>query len=229
MTQIIINDIAFQPDLEQLLQRLHVRKGSSSASELSHFVEQAQSLARPKVLYQACPIEKVSANEISINGVTLTSRVLRVNLDPVDVAYPFIATCGTELDSWSSTMTDFLTRFWAEAIKEQALICALQAFDLHFFTNVLPGHSAMMNPGSLEDWPLTQQKPLFAILGDPFASIGVQLSDSYLMIPNKTVSGIRFASEATFESCQLCPRENCPNRRASYDENLFANRYQMAS
>lgn len=39
------------------------------------------------------------------------------------------------------------------------------------------------------DWPLTQQQPLFTLLGDPEASIGVQLTDSLLMIPNKSLSG----------------------------------------
>jgi len=38
-----------------------------------------------------------------------------------------------------------------------------------------------MNPGSLEDWPLTEQRVLFALLGDPQAAIGVRLTDSLLM------------------------------------------------
>ncbi len=229
MQPFILDNIPYLPDLDQLRQKLHIRNGSSSAAEFERFATEAQSIARPKVLYQSAQVEKKSSTETAINGITLTSRVLRVNLDLVEVAYPFIVTCGAELENWSATISDFLYRFWADAIKEQALTCAFEAFDQHFFQNALPGHSAMMNPGSLEDWPLTQQKPLFTILGDPLASIGVQLSESCLMIPNKTVSGIRFPTEASFESCQLCPRENCPGRRAPYDENLFAARYQMTA
>ena len=226
MQTVILNHIPYTPDLAQLQQHLHIRSESQGERELSKFVQEAQSIARPKALYKSVQVEKKSLNEVSLNGVTLTSRVLRVNLDPVEVAFPFLVTCGLELEAWSQSIKDFLYRFWADAIKEQALSSAFQAFEQQIIQNNLPGHSSMMNPGSLEDWPLQQQKPLFAILGEEVAGTGVQLSESCLMIPNKTVSGIRFAAEADFESCQLCQRENCPNRRAPYDEHLYALRYQ---
>jgi hypothetical protein len=77
-----------------------------------------------------------------------------------------------------------------------------------------------MSPGSLDDWPLEEQRPLFTILGDVTSSIGVTLNESLLMIPKKSLSGIFFPTEITFHSCQLCPRESCIGRRASYDEKL---------
>jgi hypothetical protein len=45
------------------------------------------------------------------------------------------------------------------------------------------------------------------------------------MVPTKSVSGIIFPTEADFQSCQLCERENCPNRRAPYDEMLYEQKY----
>jgi hypothetical protein len=77
-----------------------------------------------------------------------------------------------------------------------------------------------MNPGSLENWPISEQKPLFSLFGDVEKLIGVRLSDSFLMFPIKSVSGIYFPTESSFASCQLCPREKCPNRRAKYDPEL---------
>jgi len=38
-----------------------------------------------------------------------------------------------------------------------------------------------------------------------------------LMTPNKTVSGIVFPSEKAIRTCQVCKRENCPNRQAEFD------------
>jgi hypothetical protein len=32
----------------------------------------------------------------------------------------------------------------------------------------------------------------------------------------------------SFESCQLCPREHCRSRKAPFDAQLFAERYQGA-
>ena len=73
-----------------------------------------------------------------------------------------------------------------------------------------------LNPGSLKEWPITGQVPLFELLGGVTEDIGVVLSDSLLMSPVKSVSGIMFQSEEAYENCQLCPRENCPGRRAPY-------------
>ncbi len=46
------------------------------------------------------------------------------------------------------------------------------------------------------------------------------MTDSCLMIPIKSVSGIFFPNADKFESCQLCEREHCQGRRAPYSEEL---------
>jgi hypothetical protein len=45
------------------------------------------------------------------------------------------------------------------------------------------------------------------------------------MIPTKSVSGIIFQTDDTFESCMLCQKDNCPNRRAPYNETLYERKY----
>ena len=82
-----------------------------------------------------------------------------------------------------------------------------------------------MSPGSLESWPISQQVPLFELLGEAVAASGVQLTDSMLMIPTKSVSGIIFQTDDTFESCMLCQKDNCPNQRAPYNESLNEHKY----
>jgi hypothetical protein len=77
-----------------------------------------------------------------------------------------------------------------------------------------------MNPGSgdADVWPIQQQRELFSLLGDVQGELGVSLTESCLMVPNKTVSGLIFPTEIDFESCQVCKRKDCPNRRAPYAE-----------
>jgi len=77
-----------------------------------------------------------------------------------------------------------------------------------------------MAPGSLVDWPIEEQAPLFKLLGDVENSIGVKLTDSLLMLPAKSISGIYFPTEVSFFSCQLCPRQRCESRKAKYDPGL---------
>jgi hypothetical protein len=45
------------------------------------------------------------------------------------------------------------------------------------------------------------------------------------MVPNKSVSGLLYPSEDGFQSCQLCHREGCPNRRAPFDPHLWEERF----
>ena len=118
-----------------------------------------------------------------------------------------------------------LAGFWAETIKEFSLGSATARFLAHVEKTFQVGASSSMNPGSLPDWPLPQQAPLFQLLGDVAGAIGVTLSDSFVMLPTKSVSGILFPTEHDFASCQLCQREECPNRRAPYDPELFERRY----
>ena len=80
-----------------------------------------------------------------------------------------------------------------------------------------------MRPGSGDAslWPIEQQKALFALLGNVEQAIGVRLTDSCLMVPNKTTSGILFPAEVDFRSCEVCHRETCPSRHAPFNQQLW--------
>ncbi len=118
-----------------------------------------------------------------------------------------------------------LAHFYADAISEAVLHAAMTTFVAQLTERFQLASTAVMKPGSLTDWPLREQRTLFALLGDVRSAIGVELTDSLLMVPRKSVSGILFVAEETFASCQLCPREDCPNRRAPYDAGLFERKY----
>jgi hypothetical protein len=132
-----------------------------------------------------------------------------------------------ELASWAGGISDFLVRFWADAIMEDALRCAMQYVSRYQEEHFGLQNPSAMHPGSLEDWPLRQQVELFSLFKDPGSTVGVQLTESCLMIPAKSVSGISFAHEASFASCQLCMRPDCPNRRAVYDPDLYQQKYAV--
>ena len=109
-----------------------------------------------------------------IDGIRFSSRVLRVNLDPIHRVFPHVATCGKELEEWSEGIADPLDRFAADYIKELAVRDALEYLRAHICAVHAVKKLSHMNPGSLPDWPLPQQAPLFKLLGDLEALIGVQ-------------------------------------------------------
>ena len=233
MDTTVLDPIAFRLDFEELRKTLRIRPGSGMEDDLLRLAEEAEALARPKALYKIAYIDSRNEDCVVVDGVTFKSRVLRVNLEEVHRVFPYVATCGPELDEWARSIEDMLQNFWADTIKEMALRQARAALLEHLKATYRLGETSAMSPGSLADWPIQQQRPLFQLLGSLehtdgisfLPAIGVRLTDSFLMIPNKTVSGIRFPTETSFESCQLCPREGCPNRRAAYDPHLWEEKY----
>jgi hypothetical protein len=225
MNDIILENIPFEPEILPVLKNLHIKENSQDAADFESLLKEAKAIANPKAMYKLSSIDEKAEGNVVIDGVRFTSRVLRVNLDNAQGVFPFLGTCGMELEEWADSITDMFIGYWADVIKELALFAALEALELHLKDRFRPGYVSTMSPGSLADWPISEQKPLFEILGNTRERVGVELTDSFLMVPTKSVSGIRFPLDETFDSCQLCPRTACPNRRAPYDETLYEKRY----
>ena len=73
-----------------------------------------------------------------------------------------------------------------------------------------------MNPGSVPSWPLTGQRELFEVIGGVTESTGITLTESCLMLPSKSTSGMYFTSADQFVNCAYCSILSCPNRLAAY-------------
>jgi hypothetical protein len=227
MNHVVMDRIPFDPDVDTFSERLCIKPGDECMVRLREMVGEAKAIARPRVVYRVVRVEAKGVDYVVVDGARLASRVLRVNLDKVYRAFVYVATCGSELDRWARSMEPPVDRYEAETIAGMGLMAAHQALVEHLEQVFHPGRLGEMNPGSLPDWPLHEQRPLFDLLGDPESSIGVRLLDSYLMVPTKTASGLLFPTEAGFTNCQLCPTDDCPGRRAPYDADLYDRKYRL--
>lgn len=221
----ILDNIPFELDTSALLKRLRLPEHGEHAAAAVSFANTARSIARPRAMYKEAYIEEKGDDFAVIDGITFTSRVLRVNLEPAHRVFPYVATCGREIMGWADSIDDPLESFYADEIMISALHSATAALHKAIAGDYSPGKTSSMNPGSLPDWPLEQQVHLMQLLGDPYEAIGVELTPSCLMIPIKSVSGISFPTETGWQNCQLCPRESCPGRRAPYDAELYRKKY----
>jgi len=227
MDAIVIHNVPFELKAENVLLKMHTTADSPFAESIEKLVAGAVAVANPKAVYKPAFIEEKGDNFVVIDGIRFASRVLRVNLAEIDRVFPYVITCGKELEEWSRPITDDFDSYCADIIKEMVLVSARQTIRTQMDRQYGLQNTSYMSPGSLEDWPITEQIPLFRLLGDVKEHIDVELKDSCLMLPIKSVSGIHFPKEGTFESCQLCSREKCPNRRAAYDENLCEQKYRL--
>lgn len=222
MEKVILDDIPFEIEEKSLATLLKTRAGSRTESSFLAMLHEARSLARPKAAFAVCDVKRCGESEVEVGGVLFTSRVLHDNLEGSGPAFPFAATCGTELEAWAVGRTGTLHSFWADSIMLVALGCAMGFLDRHLKARLGGGaRLSTVNPGSLEDWPLSGQAPLFSVLGSCAPAIGVSLTDRMVLRPLKSVSGIQFLSEKGFVNCSLCPRESCQARRAPYEPGLY--------
>ena len=225
-----LTDIPVKLDFDKLLEKLHLDPQSDMAEEFSELFKKAILVASPKAVYEECYIEEKGDKTIVINGQTLTSMVLRENISDAQRVFPYVATCGIELDQIEIESDDFLQQFWLDAIKAEVLDISRNYLKEYIHNQYPHLKTTSMSPGSgdVQVWPIEEQKPLFTILGDVKSAIGVTLTDSLLMYPNKSLSGIRYPSEIDFRTCQLCHKENCPTRQLPLDEELI-NKYSAST
>jgi len=222
MEKVILDDIPFGIEGKSLAALLKARPGSRTEASLLAMLREARILARPKAAFAVCDVKPSGENAVEVGGVQFTSRVLHGNLAGSGLAFPFAATCGTELEAWARERKSTLHSFWADSIMLMALGCAVSFLECHLKARLGEGaRLSTMNPGSLEDWPLSGQAPLFSVLGSCAPAIGVSLNDRMVLRPLKSVSGIQFLSERGFVNCSLCPKERCPARRAPYEPGLY--------
>jgi len=198
----------------------HIDLSAPSVGAGAELLEAALPVARPKAMYKVCYVDERSEGGVGLEGIRFTSEVLSQNLREVERVFPYIVTCGVELDTVAISQNDVLVGYMLDGLKEMALRQAIQYLRSHLAETygLDPQRMSTMNPGSgnREVWPIGQQRQLFQLLEDVESSVGVRLTDSFLMTPNKTVSGILFPTDVPFISCQLCTRSNCPRRRAEY-------------
>ena len=216
----IITITNFLPKFELVAKDLKVKPGSKTAGELRSLISQAVSIARPKAVYKIVSIERQENHCVLLDNVQFQSRVLSKNLDGVHRGFLFVASCGVELDQWKDKFNNIMDSYFADVITGLALRSAAESLFNQITQRFGLKKTASMNPGSLEDWPLQAQSSLFSLLGDPQKHVGVYLTESLMMVPRHSLSGILFETETDYVNCQLCSREGCPNRRAPYNEEL---------
>lgn len=220
---VVLRDFEPEFDLEEISRKLRIKPGRGAEKSLQSLIAVARELARPKAVFMALTPEIIDENRVLLEGVEFNSNLLSLHLDleASGRAFPYVASCGLEMADWARSLKG-LEQFLADELMIVSLRQAVSGLEELLKERFeLSGVSAM-NPGSLpNEWPITAQAPLFELLGEAPAEIGVRLLPSLLMDPGKSVSGIMFQTQEKFHSCQLCPKDACPSRRSPYQGDGF--------
>jgi hypothetical protein len=221
---IILDEIQMQVGFEGLASRLRL-KGEAQV-RVKALLEEVVPLIAARAVYRACYVEHPLDGGVKIGGVHWKSKVLRNCLDQVGRVFAYVVTIGSGLEEMAQACADTLDKYYLDEIGNLAVVKGRDYLKEHLQSRFGIKGLSTLGPGQLADWPLEAQRPLFNLLGDVQHIVGVKLTDSLLMRPAKSLSGIFFPTEKTFFACQLCPREKCPSRKAKYNEKL-AEEYGM--
>ena len=223
MNRWTFKDFSVTLTMEETAKALHVLE--DDLEEFEEVFDAVSPLIEPVLYYGEENILANDGHQVTIGDQTFESRILSVNLKDCIRVFPYVVTSGRKAYEFASGYKDDLYHFWAHGICEIALKLTMQqAFEkikAHLKTRALNA----MNPGSLADFPICNQKPLFDLLGNVEEETGITLTPTFLMVPVKSGSGLLYESEKHYQNCMLCPRTDCPNRRAPYDPNKFENEY----
>ncbi|HPJ22861.1 MAG TPA: vitamin B12 dependent-methionine synthase activation domain-containing protein [Clostridia bacterium] len=215
----LIENIELKYNVEAMKNKLRIDE-PEDVELFDSMIEKAMSIGNAKLAFGEAYITERFDDGVSIDSYRFHCRLMKNNLMEVNRVFPFVATCGRELYEWARGIDDVFIQYWADHIMEVTLRNAIA----HLYDTVRTAYGvskiASMNPGSLDGWPIEQQVELFELLENKNRDLGVELTESFLMVPQKSVSGILFKSKSGYTNCKLCEMVNCPSRRAPFEPGL---------
>lgn len=152
--------------------------------------------------------------DTELGGVIFESSLLRDKFSGLGRVFPYLATEGRELAAWGASHTGDEDAPLVHAIRQMAVKACERKLEKRLADMFGIPILSSVNPGSLKEWPISQQPRLLGIFGLLPEKFGVSIMPNNIMQPDYTVSGIFFQTDKKYYNCQLCPRENCPNRKA---------------
>lgn len=214
--EVVLLDIEVSYEDRAVYERLRIRPGSGPEKRLEALLPTALALARPKAAFKVVRPESAGEGLVSLGGETFKSGLMARHLSGAELAFPFVATCGRELDEWAASLGG-LEQFMAAEIMIVTLHQAVRRLEETLKGRFGLNEVSAMNPGSLpSEWPISEQRPLFDLMGGLPEQIGVRLLPSLLMNPGKSVSGVYFRTDEKLHNCRLCAKEGCPSRRVPF-------------
>ena len=214
MTITLIEDIPCSIPVTTIQERLGIKPDSPDSMHCKKLADQALRAAAPRAVVSMNRISIARGDHVRLSDETFASSTLAKILSGQDRVFPFIATIGSELDSWPDTAPDVLRQLWIDEIKRSCLDCAVHAVERYVSSQLGTGDIAVISPGSLDNWPVTEQKKLFALFGPYTKTINITLNEYSVMMPVHSLSGIFFSCPHAQESCSFCLNMDCTHRKA---------------
>ena len=200
---------------EELAGLCRVKPGSSAFETVEEMLPIINRYGAPKAIIKWASVDKIDGDLTTIEGVTFRSKVVADKLRDTPRVFLSVVTAGSGLEQSGEFEDDtFLNTF------NGALLFRASRYTVNYMKEKFGfDGSSMLNPGSLPDWPIENNFPLFDMIGN-VAEIGVSLNEAGYIKPWNSGSHIHFSGDG-YQNCSLCKKYKCPGRRARFNREEY--------
>lgn len=218
-------------DNEKVLRLLGAQQGrrisAASLRRIDSLAEQLQAMLKPQLSYRNLELSHISRSEIRLaDGTGFKSPKLARALAQAESVICFLATVGPLVDLEVRHLMQqqrYADAYVLDAMGSMSAESVVEQFYQRMSRRQADKNGAVtlrFSPGYC-DWPIQQQRQLFKLF-DQTDTPDVVLSDSCLMSPRKSVSGLFGllppgvnGADPAHNPCSACTKRNCIARRSN--------------
>ena len=132
----VLDNIPVKPKLNDILKMTRMRNTNQDVENIiQELFEMIRPIAKPKAVHEISGVDNREGDSLDVGGVRFTSHVLRMNLEKVEKVFPYIVTCGRELDEIEIPQDQFIKYYFLDQIKESIVRLALSHLHDHIREN----------------------------------------------------------------------------------------------
>ncbi len=122
----VIDNIPVKLELDDVVKKTRIRSMNDDFKDIiNELLDMALPIAKPKALFEISRVENRHGDSLEIGGRRFTSHILRVNLEKTDTVFPYIVTCGREVDEIKIPEHQLMKYYFMDQIKEVIVRSAL--------------------------------------------------------------------------------------------------------
>lgn len=186
---------------------------------LDEVLAQTKRICKPRILYRICNGQVLTPLHIEVGGVNFRpGKIITDSLVGSELFCLFVATAGREFEEFRHAYKesgDCVREFIADSVGSVLAEACVANIEQRLDHDLTVPHTLPYSPGYC-GWRITEQHLLFGMLPD--RPCGIELTESSLMFPIKSVSGIIGIGsrvERKPYGCAICGNKTCYKRRIS--------------
>lgn len=219
MDKIALKDIKLDWQPESIANENNIKLDTAFGKKFLDLLLTSERIMQPRALLRWVSVDCVEDEYTTIEGFTFKSKVMATQLQDCEKVFVAALTSGHELKSALGAKNVMIAD-----MMQTTLLNKLQNYvEKYIKENFNYNGIGFITPGSLPDWPIHNNKTIFALLENVEEDIGVSLNKYGYMDPHHSLSGIFFPTTKGYQNCSLCKIFDCPNRRAAFNKREYDN------